>query len=296
MAEAVPARPVGRLPHQRHRGRLLEDVEQVVRRRLGGGQQQVEVEVASDDGGQRQVGGRRPAEAHHAGVDDLAHPGRAGRRRRRRPVPPIARRSSRRRAPTSNRWRRTSSTKNGLPSVSRWMAWASATPSSSMAWPAMASMTDTTSAGSKPGQLDALHPAGPPQRAQRLHQGVGDGQLAVPVRAQHDQAHRPVGGDQVAQELQAALVGPLQVVQDEDDRPLLGDPGHEVDHGGEQLVALGVRVHGPGGGNAREPSGQGRQQGGQLGALVVHHGLAARRRARGGRSGRASRRTAGRGW
>ena len=47
------------------------------------------------------------------------------------------------------------------------------------------------------------------------------------------------------QQLHAAVVGPLEVVEDQDHGPLAGQPRQQSHHGGEQLEPLGVRVDGP---------------------------------------------------
>ena len=151
-------------------------------------------------------------------------------------------------------------------------------------------------AGLEPRQFDALHPARPPQGAQGLDQGVGGGQLAVTERAQHDQAHRAVGRHQVSEELQAAHVGPLQVVEDDDHGVVLGDPGHELDHRGEQLVALGVRIDGPDRRDVGHPARPATEAGRPVRRRSRPPGRPARRRGRTGRSARVSRRTAGRDW
>ena len=49
-------------------------------------------------------------------------------------------------------------------------------------------------------------------------------QLAVAIGPEHEHAHRLVGRDHVTQQLQAGLVGPLQVVEHEHDRLMLATP------------------------------------------------------------------------
>ena len=94
----------------------------------------------------------------------------------------------------------------------------------------------------EPGQLDARDAVLSTQRGERLEQRVGARQLAVAVGPEHEHPHRLVGRDHVAQQLQARLVGPLQVVEHEHDRLLLRHHGQQPDHRREQQVPLGVGV------------------------------------------------------
>ena len=116
--------------------------------------------------------------------------------------------------PASSRWRTISSTKNGLPSVSSYSAWAND--------------RDGRLAGSERHQLGGLGLAeaadvelgGQPVAAQ-LGQGVGE-RVAAPlgraVRAQDQHPGRVGGPRQVAQQQQGRPVGPLEVVEHEQHR------------------------------------------------------------------------------
>ena len=58
--------------------------------------------------------------------------------------------------------------------------------------------------------------------------------------------HGRIGCGQVAQQEQAALVGPLEVVEHQDERLVLTDGRQQAHHGGEQEEPLRVGVGGPG--------------------------------------------------
>ena len=67
-----------------------------------------------------------------------------------------------------------------------------------------------------------------------------------PSRSVSDQEHRAVGRvvDEVAQQAERRVLGPLEVVEDEEDRPPAGDRPQPVAHRVEQPHALGVGVVG----------------------------------------------------
>ena len=216
-----------------------------------------------------QVGRRCPAEPDDTGVDDLPDPGREG------SASPMSAGAaqppdpSSRSAPTSSRWRVTSLTKNGLPSVSSWTARARATPWSSIGRPAMAAMTETTSVGSNPGR--SIRPTPSRRRsAPRVSTSWSDVRhLAVPERAHHGEPHGPVVGRQVPQQLHAAVVGPLEVVEDQDHGPVAGEGRQQSHHGGEELEPLGVGVDGPDRGQARQPAAERGDERAELGTPLV---------------------------
>src|ERR1017187_3975499 len=107
---------------------------------------------------------------------------------------------------------------------------------------------------------------------QGLDQRLGVGQFAVPIGPEHDQPHGYVGGGQVPEQLQTALVGPLEVVEHKDHRLVFANQGEQPDGGGKQEEPFGVRVGGLGGGQVRNPIGQRRDQAAQLRSVDSHMG------------------------
>ena len=74
----------------------------------------------------------------------------------------------------------------------------------------------------------------------------------------------------MAQQLQAALVGPLQVVEDEDQRSVQAHPAEQVDDRREQPVALGVGVDRRRWAETAQPTPDLGEHRAQLGRLVAH--------------------------
>ena len=118
VGEGVAARGVGLLADQGGVGGGLQDVEELVLGHGDGPGQQVEIEVAPDDRRHRQDAPGVRAEPTDPGADHLAHAvgqrqvveGSSG-----HPAPGVVLADGAR----LDRWRSTSLTKNGLPSVSR---------------------------------------------------------------------------------------------------------------------------------------------------------------------------------
>ena len=119
----------------------------------------------------------------------------------------------------------------------------------------------------EPDQLDPGDSLWRRRAASVSSERVGVGQLAVAVGPEHEQPHGLFGGGQVAQEEQAPLVGPLEVVEDQDDGLVLRHRGQQPHHGGEEQVPLGVGVGGLGRREVGDPAGQGRAPVGQLGSV-----------------------------
>ena len=161
------------------------------------------------------------------------------------------------------------------------MAWARPTAASSSRLPGSG-----LHEGHHPGvvQADEVDPGDPCQAVkggQRVHQGIGGGELAVPVGAEDQHPHGRVGGGQMAEQQQASLVGPLEVVEDQDDGLVLRDHGHQADHGGKEQEPLGVGVGGLGRRQVRDAAGQRRNQPGQFGPVGLDVGQRADPRERG---------------
>ena len=76
----------------------------------------------------------------------------------------------------------------------------------------------------------------------------------------------------VAQQQEAALVGPLEVVEHEHDRLVLTHRRKEAHDGGEQEEPLGVCVGSPGRRQVGDAARQGRKDSGQLGPVSGHVG------------------------
>ena len=121
-------------------------------------------------------------------------------------------------------------------------------------------------------EIDPPDSVQPAEGGQGLDQRLGVGQFAVPIGPEHDQPHGYVGGGQVPKQLQAALVGPLEVVENKDHRLVFAHQGEQPDGGGKQEEPFGVRVGGLGGGQVRNPIGQSRDEAGQLGSVDSHMG------------------------
>ena len=122
-------------------------------------------------------------------------------------------------------------------------------------------------------QGDAADPGLPAQRPEGLGQRVGRGQLGVSVGADDEQPQGVGLLHQVAQQLQAGRVGPLQVVEHEHHGTLLAGRGQDAEHRGVQQVALGLGV-GPLArrGQSLHPGAQGPAEPGQLGPVGGHVG------------------------
>ena len=124
------------------------------------------------------------------------------------------------------------------------MAWARPT-----AWSSRRLAGDGLDEGQHPGvvqsgQIDARDAVQATEGAERLHQGIGLRELTVPKGPEHEQAACRIGRGQVPEEEEAALVGPLEVVEHHHDGLVLGGRGQQSHHGGEEEEALGVGVGG----------------------------------------------------
>ena len=271
VGEGVPTRTVERLTDEGDRGCTLQRVQEVVGRGVGGGQQDVEVEVPADDGGERQVGCRGSPQPDDTGVDDLTDA------RREAGLPHVGRGHPAPRAVVAQR--------ADLEQVAGDLADEERVAVRLLVHGA--GQGDALVVHGTPGdgdhhrdhlgrleprQVDAPPPVEATQRAQGLHQLVGRGQFAVPERPHHGQSHGAVVGRQVAQQLHAAVVGPLQVVEDQHHGPVAGQSRQQSHHGGEQLEPLGVRVDGPHRREPRQAAGELGDECGELRAAVVDQG------------------------
>jgi len=80
------------------------------------------------------------------------------------------------------------------------------------------------------------------QRRKHVGEGMIGGKLAVAIGPNDEQRCRWSGVDHVAEEKQRCLVGPLQVVQDKDNRRVGSDRFQQPDHRGVQRPAIGFGV------------------------------------------------------
>ena len=71
------------------------------------------------------------------------------------------------------------------------------------------------------------------------------------------------------EQLQAAVVRPLEVVEDQAHRPVEGQARQQVHHGREQLEPLGVGVDGAHRGESEQPRDEAREEGAQLRTVLV---------------------------
>ena len=107
------------------------------------------------------------------------------------------------------------------------------------------------------------------QEGQCLEQRMRARQLTIPIRPERQQPQRLLRRDHVTPQLQAGFVRPLQVVEYQDDRPMLGHHPQQPDHRGEEEEALGLGIGGLRRRKLRQPLSQGRDQPGQLRSVHV---------------------------
>ena len=111
--------------------------------------------------------------------------------------------------------------KNGLPSVSRCSARARAMPGSASSWPAAAVTSPTTAASSRPCSARRSHAGLAAPVGQHRRQRMRAREIRVAVGADDQQSERHGRAQDVLEQHQLGRAGPLQVVEDEDDRRFL---------------------------------------------------------------------------
>ena len=114
--------------------------------------------------------------------------------------------------PVSIRWRITSSTKNGLPSVSSWTV---PTRPAGASCPACEAISAPTPRASRPASETRSNEPVAAQVGEQLGERVLAADLAVAVGADDQQRRLLRRPDDVAQQVQRGAVGPVQVVEDE---------------------------------------------------------------------------------
>ena len=91
-------------------------------------------------------------------------------------------------------------------------------------------------------QAEPLDAGLPAKLGQQLGERMVPADVGVAVGPDDEQGHRLAGADQVFEQQQRGLGGPVEVVEQEHDRPPACNwPGH-VDDGGEEQIALGLGV------------------------------------------------------
>jgi hypothetical protein len=101
---------------------------------------------------------------------------------------------------------------------------------------------------------------------------VGARQLAVAIRPDHEHSYGLFDRRHVAQQKEAARVGPLEIVEDEDNGLMRRHRGQQAHHGGEEQEPFGVGVGGLRRWEVRDSAGQGRHQPGQFRAVGLDVG------------------------
>ena len=144
---------------------------------------------------------------------------------------------SRWRKSSPTRYRRTSWTKRGLPSVWRWTCSASAQGTSR---PAMCPASPARHRQSA--QRDATEVRDPAQFGEGTREGVSTVHLHVAVGPDDHQPRPFEAGRDVGKHVQGALVRPVQVFQDDDERRHVGGVTEEGGHALEQAPAVVFRV------------------------------------------------------
>ena len=166
-------------------------------------------------------------------------------------------------APVSTRWRSTSVTKNGLPSVSAASRCASSMPGV-LERIAARGFEERAHAGFvEAAQRDALGARGPVQVGERAREGMAAIDVGVAVRDEHEDVRVGIEvADDVAEQVHAAGVGPVRVVEQHDDRlrhrPLRWSRSTTASNSSSRSVSGSVAVGGGASGARRASSGTSR--------------------------------------
>jgi hypothetical protein len=110
------------------------------------------------------------------------------------------------------------------------------------------------------------------QGRQGVGERVGAREFAVAIGPDHEHAHGLFGRREMAQEQEAGVVGPLKIIEDQDDGLLLRHPSQQTDDGCEEEVALAVRVGRPRGREVRDSAGESRRQPRQFRSVFLNVG------------------------
>ena len=241
MGEAVTPRSAGQLTHQSHGRRSVEHVEQIVFGCLGRPGQNTEVEVPTNNRSEQQHPLRALTEASDPGTNHLAHT--VGQRhllegRFCDPSPAGVLVDRAGLGEMDEHFAHKERVAVGL-AIQR------------VGKPHRGVVEAVTGSGLhechdsrvvQPGEFDTRHAVLSAERSQGFEERMRARQLTIPIGPQHQHAHRLLGRDHVTQQLQARLVGPLQVIQYEDDRLMLRRHGQQSNDRGEEQVTLGVSI------------------------------------------------------
>ena len=130
-------------------------------------------------------------------------------------------------------------------------------------------------------QRDPHAPVLAVQRREEIGERMVGGDVGVAERPEDADPHRLVARDDVAEQLDAAAVGPVQIVEHHQDRVLARHPSEQVDDAAEQHEPLRVGIT-PGRDLDRQPPGQLRDDSGEMtapiGDMRGEHRLAAHAR------------------
>ncbi len=280
MGEVEPSRGVRQFPHEGHRRRGIEHVQNVVLRAVRRDRQELEIEVPSDDGCRREDPPGLLAEPEHPGPDHFAY--RVGQGRGVECV--LGHPASFAVLTDGARFEQMAKHLGHEERVAVGLA-------VDGVGQAHGGIVESVSGsglheGHHPGvvqadEIDPSDPVQPVEGGQRVHQGICGGQLAVPVGAEDQDPHGRVGGGQMAEQQQASLVGPLEVVEDQDDGLVFRGHGQQAHHGGKEKEPLGVGVGGLARWQIRDPAVQCRDQPRELRTVDLDVGDELFRRGRG---------------
>jgi hypothetical protein len=259
---------LGALEHQRRLDRPVQHVDEPVLVRVHDAHEQLEVEVAADDGGARQHVPAVLAEALDPPVDDLAHALRQAQRVELADELPAAVRRPHDRTRLREVAQDLAHEERVAVGLSRDLARERQPRRVQLVTGRVLHQRDDrglaqTAQGQPP---DALLAA---QVGEDIHERVIARDVAVAV-GRHDEQRDAVRlGDHVAQQRERRPVGPLQVVEEQDERRRGAELGEQADHGRVQQPALRLGIGLRGRLDVGYAAGQRRHQPRELAAVAL---------------------------
>ena len=254
-------------------GRAVEQVEQAVLVLAGDGRQEVEVELAAHHGGHGQDGAGALRQARHTLADDL--PDRLG-----EPLvgqvttdPPVAVLLVHGPRVQQVAQQLAEEVRVAVGLTTYVVGQGHARPVELVAGRPLHVGHDVPVVETRQGE--ALHAGQAVQLGEDVGQGVVGREVGLAVVADDEQAGVARAVRQVPEQAQGRLVGPLEVVEHEQDRCLLGHLGEHSVHRGIQEVAVGIGVGGRGR-ELGEPPLQAGQQAHEACSVAVDVGLQVR--------------------
>ena len=127
--------------------------------------------------------------------------------------------------------------------------------------------------GVKAGELDSLHALLAVKVGQQRRQRMIAREIGVTVGPHHHHRHRGARRDDVAQQRQRRRIGPVQVIEDQQQRLLLARSFQQARDSGVEQVALCLRVALARGGQLGHAIAQGGHQARQVAAETLHMGI-----------------------